>query len=101
MRAENSDSREILTDLTRFMMRSGAIAWNTSVTQWTTGLLMEHTSKILRYSDFMSLPSFFLCFRFTRCSTADYKAQNPFLGLFAPAFTSGKGTFEIICKSGC
>ena len=40
-------------------------------------------------------------YKFVNCSTKEYKSKNPFLGLFAPSFTSGKGTFEMACKSDC
>eukprot|EP00092_Neocalanus_flemingeri_P050981 GFUD01059117.1.p1 GENE.GFUD01059117.1~~GFUD01059117.1.p1 ORF type:complete len:176 (+),score=35.38 GFUD01059117.1:122-649(+) len=40
-------------------------------------------------------------YKFTECSTADYKAKNPFLGLFAPSSVSGSGTFEVSCKTDC
>jgi len=36
-------------------------------------------------------------YNFKRCSTASYKSKNPFLGLFAPSFQDGSGTFTMSC----
>merc|ERR1739848_663311 len=40
-------------------------------------------------------------YRFSRCSTAQYKARNPFLGLFAPSTSTGAGTWSMSCTSQC
>jgi len=40
-------------------------------------------------------------YKFTECSTAQYKKDHPFAGMFAPATSSGAGTWSMACKSGC